>query len=61
MPQVGFEPTMAVFERVKTVHALDHCDRHQKNMLLISFACHYLGSDICYEGGCGISNKIHRR
>jgi hypothetical protein len=23
MPQVGFEPTISVFERVKTVHALD--------------------------------------
>jgi hypothetical protein len=23
MPQVGFEPTMPVFERVKTVHVLD--------------------------------------
>jgi hypothetical protein len=23
MPQVGFEPTMPVFERTKTVHALD--------------------------------------
>jgi hypothetical protein len=23
MPQVGFEPTIPVFERVKTVHALD--------------------------------------
>jgi hypothetical protein len=23
MPQVGFEPTIAVFERAKTVHALD--------------------------------------
>jgi hypothetical protein len=29
MPQVGFEPTIPVFERAKTVHALDratHCD-----------------------------------
>jgi hypothetical protein len=24
MPRVGFEPTMTVFERAKTVHALDH-------------------------------------
>jgi hypothetical protein len=24
MPQVGFEPTVPVFERAKTVHALDH-------------------------------------
>jgi hypothetical protein len=23
MPQVGFEPTIPVFERAKTVHALD--------------------------------------
>jgi hypothetical protein len=23
MPQVGFEPTIPVFERVKTVHALE--------------------------------------
>jgi hypothetical protein len=23
MPRVGFEPTIPVFERVKTVHALD--------------------------------------
>jgi hypothetical protein len=23
MPQVGFEPTIPVFKRVKTVHALD--------------------------------------
>jgi hypothetical protein len=23
MPQVGFEPTVQVFERAKTVHALD--------------------------------------
>jgi hypothetical protein len=23
MPQVGFEPTISVFERAKTVHALD--------------------------------------
>jgi hypothetical protein len=23
MPRVGFEPTTAVFERAKTVHALD--------------------------------------
>jgi hypothetical protein len=23
MPQVGFEPTVLVFERAKTVHALD--------------------------------------
>jgi hypothetical protein len=23
MPQVGFEPTIAVFERAKTVHVLD--------------------------------------
>jgi hypothetical protein len=23
MPQVGFEPTIQVFERAKTVHALD--------------------------------------
>jgi hypothetical protein len=31
MPQVGFEPTISVPERAKTVHALDargHCDRH---------------------------------
>jgi hypothetical protein len=31
MPEVGFEPTIPVFERAKTVHALDsaagHCDR----------------------------------
>jgi hypothetical protein len=24
MPQVGFEPTIPVFKRAKTVHALDH-------------------------------------
>jgi hypothetical protein len=24
MPRVGFEPTIPVFEREKTVHALDH-------------------------------------
>jgi hypothetical protein len=24
MPQVGLEPTIPAFERVKTVHALDH-------------------------------------
>jgi hypothetical protein len=24
MPRVGFEPTTRVFERAKTVHALDH-------------------------------------
>jgi hypothetical protein len=24
MPQVGFEPMIRVFERAKTVHALDH-------------------------------------
>jgi hypothetical protein len=24
MPQVGFEPTIPVFERAKTVHAFDH-------------------------------------
>jgi hypothetical protein len=24
MPQVGFEPTILVLERAKTVHALDH-------------------------------------
>jgi hypothetical protein len=24
MPRVGFEPTITVFERAKTVHALDH-------------------------------------
>jgi hypothetical protein len=24
MPRVGFEPTIPVFERAKTVHALDH-------------------------------------
>jgi hypothetical protein len=24
MPQVGFEPTIPEFERVKAVHALDH-------------------------------------
>jgi hypothetical protein len=23
MPRVGFEPTIPVFERVKTIHALD--------------------------------------
>jgi hypothetical protein len=23
MPQVGFEPTIPVFERAKTIHALD--------------------------------------
>jgi hypothetical protein len=31
MPRVGFEPTIAMSERVKTFHALDcaagHCDR----------------------------------
>jgi hypothetical protein len=26
MPEVGFEPTIPVFERAKTVHALDHAD-----------------------------------
>jgi hypothetical protein len=26
MPWVAFEPTIPVFERVKTVHALDHAD-----------------------------------
>jgi hypothetical protein len=29
MPRVGFEPTILVFERAKTFHALGHCDRHQ--------------------------------
>jgi hypothetical protein len=24
MPRVGFEPTIAVFDLAKTVHALDH-------------------------------------
>jgi hypothetical protein len=24
MPRVGFEPTISMFERAKTVHALDH-------------------------------------
>jgi hypothetical protein len=24
MPQVGFEPKIPVFERAKTIHALDH-------------------------------------
>jgi hypothetical protein len=31
MPRVGFELTIPVFERAKTVHALDHaahCDQH---------------------------------
>jgi hypothetical protein len=32
---MGFEPTMAVFEQAKTVHALEHCDRPQKNRLVI--------------------------
>jgi hypothetical protein len=31
MPQVGFEPTISVFERTKTIHVLDrtagHADR----------------------------------
>jgi hypothetical protein len=31
--QVGFEPIIPVFERAKTVHALDraagHCDQHK--------------------------------
>jgi hypothetical protein len=26
MPRVGFEPTIPVFERAKTVHALDRAD-----------------------------------
>jgi hypothetical protein len=26
MPQVGFEPTTSVFERAKTIHALDGAD-----------------------------------
>jgi hypothetical protein len=26
MPRVGFEPTAPVFERAKTVHALDRAD-----------------------------------
>jgi hypothetical protein len=33
MPRVGFEPTIPVFGRTKTVHALDraagHCDLHR--------------------------------
>jgi hypothetical protein len=33
MPRVEFEPTIPVFQRAKTVHALDrvagHCDRLQ--------------------------------
>jgi hypothetical protein len=30
MPRVGFEPTIPMFERAKTVHVLlrGHCDRH---------------------------------
>jgi hypothetical protein len=34
MPRVGFEPMTPVFERTKTVHALDraagHCDRQNQ-------------------------------
>jgi hypothetical protein len=29
MPLVGFKLTIPAFERAKTVHALDHCDRLQ--------------------------------
>jgi hypothetical protein len=36
MPQVGFEPTIPVFERTKTVHALDrHYDRQELYHLII--------------------------
>jgi hypothetical protein len=28
-PWVGFEPSLPVFERAKTFHALDHCDRQK--------------------------------
>jgi hypothetical protein len=42
MPQVGFEPTIAVFEWAKTVYALDrvagHCDRW-KHMMADGAAC----------------------
>jgi hypothetical protein len=33
MARVGFEPTIPVFKRAKTVHALDsHCDRRDWNL-----------------------------
>jgi hypothetical protein len=33
MPLVGFEPTIAVFERVKTIIPRGHCDRRLTNQL----------------------------
>jgi hypothetical protein len=37
MPKVGFEPMITVFERVKTVHALDHAATEiGQNVTLVS-------------------------
>jgi hypothetical protein len=60
MPQVGIEPTIPVFERAKTVHALDRapCHRapvatlhpilHGQNVSSHTIFCHVVPGDVYY-------------
>jgi hypothetical protein len=38
--RVGFEPTIPLFERVKAVNALDHCDRQLLNVACGNYMYH---------------------
>jgi hypothetical protein len=41
MPRVGFEPTVAVFERAKTVHTLDRAANVTGGHIITCFKTHF--------------------
>jgi hypothetical protein len=53
-PQVGFEPTIPVFERAKTVHAVDRSatDRPRQPTLAVNI----LSADSCVSGSWLLGN-----
>jgi hypothetical protein len=56
MPEVGFEPTISVFERAKTVHALDCaatvCDRHIRSHRCDNLKCNSTLGQVCPVATC---------
>jgi hypothetical protein len=56
MPRVGFEPTTSVFEREKTVHALDRAVTRSDNKIMQQLQ-KQMGKDQCSYRPTRLSNS----
>jgi hypothetical protein len=59
MPQVGLEPTIPVFERAKTVHALDPAATVRGRLETVTLF-NYLGCQESSNTNYDVENKLQR-